>query len=446
MKVIKEAPLQSVQLQRNKHEFSTTQEYLNADLARAIRRAPPKYSRLLASGVCVLVASIIAWAALSKVDEVATAQAEVIPSSRVQPVKALASGLIEEIKVEEGQQVKAGEALVELNPTLSEAEFQRLQQQVTLTEDTLARLQAERTGKTQAGSPLQNQLLAFRLQQFGAQRKMANAEANRQSGAVKAAQAELERFEDTLVIAREKQSSYAKLAAVGAVPRLDYLDAQNEVASFQKQIDGQKQTVYQAQQAYAAAQAEAGRLSAERQNEILTQIEQQQKELESLKGQLTQAEEQRQRETITAAVDGTIYNVKVVKAGASIQAGEELLSLLPKGAPLILEAKVLSRDEGFVEPGMPVKIKLETFDYQEFGFLEGTVESISPNSTNDQAAGQVYLSRIKLEKPFMAIQGREVPLTPGMPATAEIVIKKKTVLRFLLNPIIKKWDQTFSLR
>ena len=439
-------PPEAVQLRRNKHEFSTAQDYLNADLARAVRRAPPKYSRLLAGGVCVLVTSIITWAALSKVDEVATAQAEVIPSSRVQPVKALAGGLIEEIKVAEGQQVDAGDPLVELDPTLSEAEFQRLQRQVALAENTLARLEAECTGSTQPGNPLQNQLLASRLQQFEAQREIANAEANRQAGAVKAAQADLERFENTLVIARDKQASYAKLAAVGAAPRLDYLDAQNEVASLQKQIAGQKQIVYQAQQSYAAAEAAATRLMADRQNEILTQIEQQQKELESLRGQLTQAEEQRQRETITAAVDGTVYNVKVVEAGANVQAGEELLSLLPAGAPLILEAKVLGRDERFVRPGMPVKVKLETFDYQEFGLLEGTVESISPNAITDLEAKPVYLTRIKLEKSSMTIQGEEISLTPGMPATAEIVIRQKTVLRFLLNPIVEKWDQTFSLR
>ncbi len=138
MKAFQETSAQAVQSPISKHEFSTAQDYLNADLARAVRRVPPKYSRLLAGDVCAVVASLITWAALSKVDEVATAQAEVIPSSRVQPMKALAGGLIEDIKVEEGQQVKAGQPLVELDPTLSEAELQRLKQQVTLTESTLA--------------------------------------------------------------------------------------------------------------------------------------------------------------------------------------------------------------------------------------------------------------------------------------------------------------------
>ncbi|MBD0266914.1 MAG: HlyD family type I secretion periplasmic adaptor subunit [Cyanobacteria bacterium Co-bin8] len=437
---------EAVQLKRNQHEFANAQDYLNADLAKAIRRAPPKYSRILAGGLCVLVGGAIAWAALSKIDEVATAQGEVIPSTRIQPVKALSGGLIQEITVEEGQQVNAGDPLVQFDPTISEAEFQRLKQQTELTETNLARLEAERTGNTRSGNPLQDQLLTSRLREFEARREMALAETNRQLGAVKAAQADLERFKATLSVATTKADGLSKLLVVGAVPRFDYLDAQNEVVSLQNQITAQEQTIYQAQQAYEAAKTEANRLVADRQNEILTQIEQQGKELESLKGQLAQAEEQRNRDTLTASVDGIVYNVKVVEAGATVQSGEELMSILPEGAPLVLEAKVLNRDIGFIEPGMPVKVKLETFPYQEFGLLQGTVESISPNSIQEQELGLVYPARIKIDQTFTTIQEQEVPITPGMAATAEIVTRQKTILSFLLDPIIEHWDKAFSLR
>ncbi|MBW4458772.1 MAG: HlyD family type I secretion periplasmic adaptor subunit [Nodosilinea sp. WJT8-NPBG4] len=446
MKVSVKAPPEAVQLRRNQHEFANAQDYLNADLAKAIRRAPPKYSRILAVGLCALVGGAITWAALSKVDQVATAQGEVIPSTRVQPVKALSGGMIQEITVEEGQQVNAGDPLVQFDPTISEAEFQRLKQQAELTATNLARLEAERTGNTQSGNPLQDQLLASRMQEFTARREMAAAEANRQLGAVKAAQADLERIKATLTVATTKAESLSKLLVAGAVPRLDYLDAQNEVVSLQNQVVVQEQAIYQAEQAHKASQTEANRLVADRQNEILTQIEQQRKELDNLKGQLAQAEEQRNRETLTASVDGTVYNVKVVEAGATVQSGEELLSILPEEAPLVLEAKVLNRDIGFIQPGMPVKIKLETFPYQEFGLVQGTVESISPNSIQEQNVGLVYPARIKVDKTFVTIQGQEVPITPGMAATAEIVTRQKTILSFLLDPITEHWDKAFSLR
>ena len=348
--------------------------------------------------------------------------------------------------MEEGQHVSAGYPLVQFDPTISEAEFQRLKQQAELTATNLARLEAERTGNTQSGNALQDQLLTSRMQEFTARREIAAAEANRQLGAVKAAQADLERLKATLTVATTKAESLSKLLGAGAVPRVDYLDAQNEVVSLQNQIVSQEQAIYQAEQAHKAAQTEANRLVADRQNEILTQIEQQRKELDNLKGQLAQAEEQRNRETLTASVDGTVYNVKVVEAGATVQSGEELLSILPEEAPLVLEAKVLNRDIGFIQPGMTVKVKLETFPYQEFGLVQGTVASISPNSVQEQEMGLVYPARIKIDKTFVTIQGQEVPITPGMAATAEIVTRQKTILSFLLDPIIEHWDKAFAIR
>ncbi|NJL47603.1 MAG: HlyD family type I secretion periplasmic adaptor subunit [Leptolyngbyaceae cyanobacterium SM2_5_2] len=446
MKTSIKAQPEAVQLRRNQHEFANAQDYLNADLAKAIRRTPPKYSRILAGGICVLIGGAITWAALSKVDEVATAPAEVIPSVRVQPVKALAGGLLKEIAVTEGQPVAAGDPLILLDPTLSEAEFQRLKQQVELTEANLARLEAERTGNTQLGNPLQDQLLVSRRQEFAARREMVQAEANRQQGVVKAAEADLERLRATLGVATTKAEGLSRLLVVGAVPRFDYLDAKNEVVSLQNQIVAQEQTIYQAQQAYTAAQAEADLLVADRTTEILTQVEQQRKELESLRGQMAQAQEQRDRETLTASVDGTVYNVKIAEAGATVQSGEELLSILPAGASLVLEAKVLNRDVGFIQPGMAVKVKLETFPYQEFGLVQGTVDSISPNSVQEQEMGLVFPARIAIDSTFVTIHGQEIAITPGMTATAEIVTRQKTILQFLLDPVIKHWDEAFSVR
>lgn len=446
MEALTQKTPESVQLRRNQHDFANAQDYLNADLAKAIRRTPPKYSRILAGGLCILVGSAIAWAALSKVDEVASAPAEVIPSARIQPVKALSGGLLQTINVAEGDSVSAGDPLIQLDPALSEAEFERLRQQVELTQANLRRLEAERDGNMQSGDPQQDQLLRARLQEFEARVAMAEAEASRQLAAVNAAQADLARLQATLTVAMTKQDSLGKLLAAGAVPRLDYLDAQNEAVSLQNQIAAQEQVIHQAQQAHLAAKIEADRLVADRQNEILTQIEQQRKELQNLQGQLAQAQEQRDRETLTANVDGVIYNVKVVEAGTTVQSGEELLSILPTGAPLVLEAKVLNRDIGFIHPGMPVKIKLESFPYQEFGLVEGIVDSISPNAIQDSELGLIYPTRILIESSFITISGQEIAITPGMAATAEIVIRPKTVLQFLLDPVIKHWDGAFSLR
>jgi HlyD family secretion protein len=141
-----------------------------------------------------------------------------------------------------------------------------------------------------------------------------------------------------------------------------------------------------------------------------------------------------------------VYNIKVAKPGATVQSGEELLSIFPKDEALILEGKVLNRDIGFIKPGMKVKVKLETFPYQEFGILNGTVVKVSPNAVQEQEIGLIYPVQVELEQDGVQINGAAVELTPGMAATAEIVIRQKTILSFLIEPLVARWDSAFSVR
>jgi HlyD family secretion protein len=427
-------PSKSVQRQHTKIRFANNRDYLNYELGNAQRRLPPLYIRLLGFSICALVGSTIAWATFSKVDEVATATAEVIPSTRIQPVKALSGGLLRDIQVKEGDRVKQGTPLVQLDPTLTDAEYQSAQQLYQKMQDNLARMQAELSGKagTNTLDQFQDQLLVSRL-------KESQAAINQQQGAIKAAQAELARLEATLRFARTKERSLRMLAVEGAVPRLDYLDTQSQVASLQAEMSAKEQELYQAQQ-------ELDRLQSGRKNEILTQINQLTQEKISLEGQLKQAKEQRDRETIKAPVNGTVYNVKVVESGATVQGGEELLSIVPDGAELVLEAKVLNRDIAFIKSGMRVKIKLETLPYQKFGMIEGTVLEVSPNAVNEPEVGLVYPTRVQLNQRSVKVRGQEVPLAPGMTASAEIVTRQKTILSFLLEPIMASWDKAFSVR
>lgn len=148
------APSTSVQRQQTKYQFANTQDYLNYELGNAQRRLPPLYTRLLGVGICALVGGTITWATFSKVDEVATAPGQVVPASQVQPMRSLASGLLREIKVTEGKLVNKGDVLVQLDPTISQSEVDRLEKLSQQSRETLIRLQAERNGNTQAGSLL----------------------------------------------------------------------------------------------------------------------------------------------------------------------------------------------------------------------------------------------------------------------------------------------------
>lgn len=447
------------QTRQTRQQFVTPEDYLSYELGKAVRELPPLYTRLLAGSLSLLVFGAIGWAHFSKVDEVATAQGELIPSAQVRPVRASEGGIISEIRVKEGDRVKKGDVLIVQDPALDQAEVNRLQTVAEAVRQDVARLTAESEGKTSAGTALQDQLLTARLREFDNRQAAATADAQRQLAAIAEAEAQLTKLEGNysnaqtaLKNAQEREASLRGLIG-GAVPRFDYLEAKDQltaaedrVNSLQQEVAAQKQAILQAKQAYRSAQQTSNRLGSERQSEILNQLKQRQEELANLEGQLAQARLKTKGQTITAPVTGKIYDVQTTLGERTVSPGQELLSILPDDEDLLLEVKVLNRDIGFISEGMRVKVKLATFPFQEFGTIEGEVVQISPNATIDKDLGLVFKTKVKLKKKDIVVHGEPVELTPGMAATGEIVTRQRSVLTFLLEPITRRFSEAFTTR
>ncbi|XHX81009.1 MAG: HlyD family type I secretion periplasmic adaptor subunit [Stenomitos frigidus ULC029] len=456
MKVsISSTPAQSRQI---KQQLADPKESLSYELGKAVQELPPLYTRLLAGGISVLVFGTIAWAHFSKIDEVAIAQGQLIPSTEVRPIRAGSVGSIQQINVKEGDQIRKGQVMVVMDSALPQAEVARLTQASKLIREDMARLQAERTGSANAGTQVQDQLLQARLGEFDRKRAAAIDESQRQLSARDEALATLSRLQANLINARDglananiREQALSSLKGSGAVPQLDYIRAQDEVTqakdrvvSYEKEINVQREKIRQAEAAYSSAQNTATGLVSQRQSEILTQFTKRQEEQASVDGQLAQAKKQQERETIAAPFDGTVYNVKATRG--PVQSGEELVSLVPKDENIVLEVKILNRDIGFIKEGMRAKVKLATFSYQEFGIVEGEVTGVSPNAIVEKDVGLVFPTRIRLNKRAVDVRGQSVNFTPGMQATAEIVTRKKSVLDFLIEPITRRFSEAFSVR
>jgi HlyD family secretion protein len=454
------SPHTSAQARQTRQQFVNPEDYLSYELGKAVRELPPLYTRVLAGTLTAIVFGTIGWAHLSKVDEVAVADGEIIPTAQIRPVRALEGGVISEIKVKEGDRVKKGQVLIEQDPTLSKSEVDRIRQNATLVRQDVARLEAEMSGGS-SGTAFQDELIASRLREFDTRQAAANADAQRQVAVIGEAKARLTRLRENLVNARstlinaeERESSLRGLVErEGAVPRFDYLQAkdqltqaQDQISSLEQDIVAQQQAIQQAEQGYTSAQQSANRLGSERQSEILTQLNQRRQDLTELEGQLKQAQVRATGQTIVAPIAGTIYNIQTNMAERTIEPGEDLLSILPDGQTLLIEAKVLNRDIGFVKEGMRAKIKVATFPFQEFGTIDGEVMKITPNATLDKDLGLVYTARVKLKRSTINVQGKEVELSPGMAATAEIVTRQRSILTFMLEPITKRFSEAFTAR
>ncbi len=457
------SPAQSRQIRQR---LANPDESLSYELGKAVQELPPLYTRLLAASISLLAFGTIAWAHFSKVDEVAVAQGELIPSTQVRPVRSLGGGNIQQVMVKEGAIVKKGDPLVEVEPEKTkviDAEIARLEKASRLIDEDIARLEAERTGSGRAGTALQDEFLAARLRAFDEQKAAAEAEARQQYASISEAQARLARLRENLINAQEnlrnaqeQEKGLRTLLSDSAVPRLEYIrakdnvtNAQDKVISLQKEIDAQRERIRQSEQAYQAASSKAQGLGSQRQSEILTQLTKRKEELAAARGQLEQSRRQREKSLVEAPFDGTVYSVKATKG--PVQQGEELLSILPKGEEVILEVKVLNRDIGFVRPGQKAKVKIATFPYQEFGIVEGEVIKVSPNAIvekneSGQSLGPVFPTRIRLKRTKVKVQGNDVELTPGMAATGEIVTRQKSILTFLIEPVTRRFNEAFSVR
>ncbi|ARV61745.1 hemolysin D [Nostocales cyanobacterium HT-58-2] len=490
----------ATQARKTKQRFAKPDEHLSYELGKAVQELPPLYTRLLAGTVSAVVLGTIAWSHFSLIDEVAIASGELIASTQVRPVTSIGNGTIVAVNVKEGDRIVKGQILVQRDPDLQQVDVARLAKSARLIQEDLRRLDAERTGSKAAGTQLQDELLNSRLQDYQARQTAAEAEANRQKALLDQAKVRLTRLQENLVnartsltnaktnlvnaqnigskvesglaIAQKREESLKTLVTPGAIPRLDYLeaqerlnrvnteitrakdevtnsqnkvtDAQDKVTSIEKDIAAQSQEIRQAEEAYEAARTQVQRLESERQSEIITQINKRKEELTTVQGQLEQARKQQDMETIKAPVAGTIYRIKATKG--PVQAGEELLSILPEGEELLLEVKVLNRDIGFIHEGMKTKVKMATFPFQEFGTIDGEVVQVSPNAIVDKEMGLVFPTRIKLKKHSIMVRGQEVAFTPGMAANGEIVTRKKSVLTFLIEPITRRFSEAFSVR
>jgi HlyD family secretion protein len=481
---------------QTKAQFANPNDYLAYELGQAVQELPPLYTRLLAASLSLLVFGAIAWAYYSQVDEVASAPAKLVPSQALRPVRALNEGIIKEVKVKTGQKITPHTPLLTIqnadkDKAIQNTDIKRLRESIQLIQAEIQRLEAEKNNQLTAGNTLQNQLQSARSADFTAQLQSAQAEANRQLSLQREAQARLERLqenlgytrnnltnaqllarkaEEILAKVREQEESLRDLASPEnqAIPRLQYVEAQNRVlqseaevtkaqteviniqdrlSSIEKDILAQKQTIQAARQAYQASLSQVRGLSSERQSDILTRLAQRQEELAFMQGQLNRSQETLALETLKSPIGGTVYLVKA--SPGPVQRGEELLSILPAGDGVILEAQVLNRDIGFINPGDRVMVKFTTFPYQEFGTVEGAVWQVAPTATLDpdnKDLGLVYTTLIKLEQTSMQVKGKTLHLTPGMTATADIVTRQKSILTFLLEPITSRFSNAFTGR
>ena len=412
-----------------------------------IERPVSPTSRITTWALLAGLIATIAWLCLGKVDIVATAQGQIMPTDDVKLVQAANTGIVRRIYVHDGDVVKKGQPLIDLDPTVSTADQTQAEKALLSAELDVARNQAiadALSGKglhfmPPAGTPAdvadtQRRLIAAQVSSSeAAMEGMDAARASALSDA-HAADDQIRTLDKTVPVLDRELDAMHGLEAKGYAPGLKLMEMER-----QRHSEAGQRDVAAEQHAKGIADARkfAQQIAQDREQArqtALADLSKAQSEAILRKEELTKAQRKSQLQRLVAPVDGTVQQLAIHTLGGVVEAVRPLMVVVPYGT-LIIEAKVLNKDAGFVHHGQGVAVKLEAFPFTRFGTIPGRIESISPDSTEDKKLGLIYTARIRLLRSTFIFSDRFVELKPGMTATADIRTGQRTLLSFFLSPI-----------
>lgn len=405
--------------------------------------------RLIIRVIIAAFGVALLWAVLGKLDIVAVAPGKTRVGSGTKIIQPLETSVVRRILVRNGQTVKAGDLLIELDATAARADLSQAREALVnarLAESRYAALEealeADHPPRL-AGLddlPLEQVTAAERLahSDFGAyaarQQSLQAAIVHRQAEA-STVQSQIGLLEEGARIARERSANLASLLGNQYVSRHDYLTREQERVETERAVTAQRARLQETLSAIELAQDELRVLATQTRQQTLDGLRTAREQIAQFGAQVEKTEKRNELMQLRAPVEGTVQQLAIHTVGGVVTEAQALLAVVPSEETLEVEATVLNKDIGFVRAGQSATVKVESFPYTRYGYLEGVVESVSHDAAQDEHLGLVFLSRVRLAKASLIIDGVTVGLTPGMVVSVEIKTGKRRVIDYLLSPL-----------
>jgi adhesin transport system membrane fusion protein len=421
-------------------------------------KARAKGWRRTAFLVVLAITALVVWANFAELEEVAVASGEVVPQGQVKVIQHLEGGIISHIYVAEGDTVEAGDPLLKLEQGISGSN----QEEVLIELDALilarARLVAESQGT----------LLIFPEKEGARRPQLVRAEQHTYDGHklelqsalsvlheqqrqreldVRQIRAQLNSTKNNLALTLERFLMSEDLLAEGLTPRIEHVKIKQEVEKLQGEMEELKSAIPRAQASITEAKArlEEERLRATR--IALEELSDVQRRIASAREKFSRATDQVVRTEISSPIAGVVQTMRHNTIGGVARPGEPLMEIVPTQDRLVIEAKLNPTDIGYVRVGQNSVVKVTTYDFSRYGGLNGRIVSISPDSHVDSSTGQSYFRVIaETDKNYLGDNPGELPISPGMEATLDIHTGSKTVMQYLLKPVVKVQSEAFRER
>ncbi|HCA27345.1 MAG TPA: hypothetical protein DEP05_06865 [Betaproteobacteria bacterium] len=444
-----------------------------------IQETPPSpLKRKVMWAIILLVVLLITWAYLGKIDIVSTARGKFIPGGKIKVIQPMENAVIRAIHIKEGQQVRRGELLIELDPTINAAALTTNTEKLALNQLESERLRSELThtqpryhidGPSHGLIALQEKLRIASEAAYAAKLAQARLAVREAADKLAAGRIIVQKLKQTAAIAREREKSARPLAASGAMARNAYLQLKQKAITNEAGFAAQRKTVAQLKQVIKAALQHIVEIRHAHQESLLSDLDTHTDDRASIEDRVAKSKTLYGLDWLRSPVDGVVQSVNVTTIGSVVTPAQVLAAIVPKGTPLIVEANLPNSEVGFVKVGQRVELKLDTFPFQIYGAIPGAVSWVSPDAENAagpeappgggkqqtqtrqrintmQSTGLTYKVRIKPARLTINVNGRRVPMAPGMALQADIVTGHRRVIDFFLSPIIKYLNEGLQVR
>jgi hemolysin D len=445
-----------------------------------VETPPSPIGRAIGASLIVLFCVALMWAWWGTIDIVASASGKIVPSSRSKVIQPFETGVVHAIRVRDGQAVKAGDVLIELDSTISTAERDHLRNDLLAEQVNVARLRAalaegdnplvDFKPPAKADSALvstQRQLLIDQVTEHRAKlASLARQQAQKEAEQVTAA-ASTHKFESLLPVIQARVDMRKTLLDQQLVSKVSYLDSLQTMVELQGELEIQKGHLQEAEAAEAAIKETRSQAEAEYRHALSDELAKADQKANGLTQDLIKAEQRTKLQQLTAPVDGVVQQLAIHTVGGVVTPAQVLLVVVPQDSQLEIEATVSNRDIGFVHSGQEAEIKVDTFNFTRYGLLQGRVLSVSQDAvprdrgqdrSDDRMLGTQndsseprgqdlnYIARVSLDRTRMQIDGRLVDLSPGMAVTVEIKTGSRSILSYLLSPLMRSGQEALRER
>ncbi len=403
--------------------------------------------RRTAVAICALFAATLLWSIFGKIDIVAVAPGRIVVSERTKTIQPLETSVVSRVLVKDGDSVRAGQVLIELDATAANADKTSIAEQLKAAEAERERvttlLDALTRGKAPPGRDAQTQAEWLDITARAAK---LDAEQRRREAEAATVQEAIAKLEATLPLAQRREADVRGLAEQGFINQHAGQDRTRERIELERDLALQRARLAEAQAAVAESRQGRAALLAETQRNLRDRQAQANLKREQLAQERHKSEQRGRLTQLTTPVDGTVQQLAVHTAGGVVTEAQVLMMVVPKDAAVTAEVVLDNKDIGFVGAGQVAEVKLETFPFTRYGTVPATVTHLAADAVADDKRGAIFPATLKLQRTHIDVDGKPIALTPGMNLTAEVRTGKRRVIDYLLSPLRRTAKESLGER